>query len=164
MGLTNCLVTDILQNILFCVQQKKGIHAGLEQLESEYDTIFIFGWTIPLRYVFFFSENNSSMIWRAPEESKQIFTHDQSSPKKLWGILCLLNEKSTLKVWMAFSSLWELPLMLYHPRVLWDALKTLSDFNLHLTLPETPLGRGPEKTYTWKSVPKCLIWASVMDR
>ncbi len=29
------LVTHILQNILFCVQQKKEIHTGVEQLESE---------------------------------------------------------------------------------------------------------------------------------
>ncbi len=29
------LVTHILQDILFCVQQKKEIHTGVEQLESE---------------------------------------------------------------------------------------------------------------------------------
>ncbi len=29
------LVTHILQNILFCLQQKKEIHTGVEQLESE---------------------------------------------------------------------------------------------------------------------------------
>ncbi len=29
------LVTNILQNSLFCVQQKKVTHAGLEQLEDE---------------------------------------------------------------------------------------------------------------------------------
>jgi len=29
------LVTDILQNIFFCVQQKKEIHTGLKQLEGE---------------------------------------------------------------------------------------------------------------------------------
>jgi len=34
-GTFNCLVTDIHQNIFFCVQQKKEIHTGLEQLESE---------------------------------------------------------------------------------------------------------------------------------
>jgi len=32
---SNCLVTHILQNILFCVQQKKEICTGLEQLEGE---------------------------------------------------------------------------------------------------------------------------------
>jgi len=31
----NCLVTNILQNIFFCVQQKIEIHTGLEQLEGE---------------------------------------------------------------------------------------------------------------------------------
>jgi len=31
----NCLVTHILQNIFFCVQQKKAIHTDLEQLEGE---------------------------------------------------------------------------------------------------------------------------------
>jgi len=36
MGPVNCLVTDIIQNILFCVQQKKDIHTGLKQLEGEY--------------------------------------------------------------------------------------------------------------------------------
>jgi len=44
----NCLVTVILQNIFFCVQQKKQIHSGLEKLEGEYMTILIFGFNIPL--------------------------------------------------------------------------------------------------------------------
>jgi len=35
MGSINCLVTDILQNIFFCVQQKKENHTGLKQLEGE---------------------------------------------------------------------------------------------------------------------------------
>ncbi len=35
MGTNNCLVTHILQNIFFCVQQKKEMHTGLEQLEGE---------------------------------------------------------------------------------------------------------------------------------
>jgi len=34
-GCINCLVTDILQNIIFCVQQKKEIHTGLKQLELD---------------------------------------------------------------------------------------------------------------------------------
>jgi len=34
-GSINCLVTDILQNILFCVQQMKEVHTGLKQLEGE---------------------------------------------------------------------------------------------------------------------------------
>jgi len=35
MGSKNCLVSHFLQNIFFCVQQKKEIHTGLEQLEGE---------------------------------------------------------------------------------------------------------------------------------
>jgi len=35
MGNINCLVTDILQNIFFCVQQKNEMHAGLKQLEGK---------------------------------------------------------------------------------------------------------------------------------
>ncbi len=31
----NCLVTNILQNVLFCVQQTKEAHTGLEQVEVE---------------------------------------------------------------------------------------------------------------------------------
>jgi len=34
-GCVNSLVTDILQNIFFCVQQEKDTHTGLEQLENE---------------------------------------------------------------------------------------------------------------------------------
>jgi len=30
-GYINCLVTDILLNIIFCAQQKKEIHTGLDQ-------------------------------------------------------------------------------------------------------------------------------------
>jgi len=29
----NCLVNEILQNVLFCAQQKKETHTGLEQHE-----------------------------------------------------------------------------------------------------------------------------------
>jgi len=32
LGSINCLVTDILLNIFFCVQQKKEVHTGLKQL------------------------------------------------------------------------------------------------------------------------------------
>jgi len=41
MGVVNCLVTHILQNIFFCVQQKKKkeTQTGLEQMVK----IFIFG-------------------------------------------------------------------------------------------------------------------------
>ncbi len=39
----NCLVPNILQNILFYVQQKKETLIGLEELEGEYNNIFIFG-------------------------------------------------------------------------------------------------------------------------
>jgi len=35
MGSINCWVTNNLQNIFFCVQQKKKIHIDLEQLEGE---------------------------------------------------------------------------------------------------------------------------------
>jgi len=34
-GPINCLITNILQNILFSVQQKKETHTGLEHLEGE---------------------------------------------------------------------------------------------------------------------------------
>ncbi len=45
MGTNNCLITSILQNILFYVQHKKETHTGLEQHEHEY---LIVGWAIPL--------------------------------------------------------------------------------------------------------------------
>ncbi len=32
---SNCLVTNILQNIFFCVELKKETYTGLEQQESE---------------------------------------------------------------------------------------------------------------------------------
>jgi len=35
MGYTNCLVTDILQNIFFCVQHKNEVNTGLEELQVE---------------------------------------------------------------------------------------------------------------------------------
>ncbi len=35
MANSNCLVTNNLQNIFFCVQQKEEIHTGLEQHEGE---------------------------------------------------------------------------------------------------------------------------------
>ncbi len=35
MATSNCLFTNILQNIVFCVQQKKETHTGLEQLDGE---------------------------------------------------------------------------------------------------------------------------------
>ncbi len=35
MATVNCLITNILQNILFCALQKKDIHIDLEQLEGE---------------------------------------------------------------------------------------------------------------------------------
>jgi len=38
-GPINCLVTDILQNIFFCVQLKIEIHTGLEQLEGQEMTL-----------------------------------------------------------------------------------------------------------------------------
>ncbi len=49
-GTINCLITSILQNIFFYVQHKKETHTGLEWHEGEeIMTIFILGWTIPLR-------------------------------------------------------------------------------------------------------------------
>ncbi len=35
MGTINCLITNILQNILFYLQQKKETHTGLERHEGE---------------------------------------------------------------------------------------------------------------------------------
>ncbi len=35
MAAVSCLLNNILQNIFFCVQQKKCIHTGLETLLSE---------------------------------------------------------------------------------------------------------------------------------
>ncbi len=32
MATINCLVTNILQNVFFCAEQKKETHTGLEQL------------------------------------------------------------------------------------------------------------------------------------
>ncbi len=40
MASVNCLITNILQNIGFCVQQKKEIHTGLEQLKCWHNFIF----------------------------------------------------------------------------------------------------------------------------
>ncbi len=34
MATSNCLVTTILRNILFCLQQKKETHTGLKQHEG----------------------------------------------------------------------------------------------------------------------------------
>jgi len=34
-GPINCLVSEFLQNIFFCVQPKKEIHTGLEQHKGE---------------------------------------------------------------------------------------------------------------------------------
>ncbi len=35
MGAANCLITNIFQNIFFCVKQKKETHTVLEQLAGE---------------------------------------------------------------------------------------------------------------------------------
>ncbi len=47
MATVNSLVTNILQNILFFLQQLKESHTGLEQFEGLVtdERIFIFGWT-----------------------------------------------------------------------------------------------------------------------
>ncbi len=51
MGIVNCLITSIVQNILFYVQHKKETYTGLERHEGE-QIKFIFGWTIPLKLCF----------------------------------------------------------------------------------------------------------------
>ncbi len=38
----NCLVTNIFHNIFFYVQRKKESHTGLEQIEDEQITDFLF--------------------------------------------------------------------------------------------------------------------------
>ncbi len=35
MASSNCLITNILQNIFLCVQQKKETHTDLKQMEGE---------------------------------------------------------------------------------------------------------------------------------
>ncbi len=46
-------LSDFIKNILICVpKMNKGL-TGLERHGGEYDIIFIFGWTIPLRVVLF---------------------------------------------------------------------------------------------------------------
>ncbi len=40
MATSNCVVTNIHQNIFFCVQQNKETHAGLEQHEGVHDDNF----------------------------------------------------------------------------------------------------------------------------
>ncbi len=41
MGTRNCLVTKILQNIIFCVQQNKEIHTRLELKGKKIITAFL---------------------------------------------------------------------------------------------------------------------------
>ncbi len=48
MATINCLLTNILQNIFFCVQQKKEIHTSLEQ----HDMIFLSFFFFFLNYTF----------------------------------------------------------------------------------------------------------------
>ncbi len=55
MGTMNYLITSVLQNIFFHVQNKKETHSDLEWHEGEQIiNIFILGWIIPL---------NSSRSW-----------------------------------------------------------------------------------------------------
>ncbi len=51
MSTVNCLFASILQNIFFCVQQKKEVRTGLDQLDGEWmmTELYFFGWTIPLK-------------------------------------------------------------------------------------------------------------------
>ncbi len=50
MATVNCLVSNILQNIFFCVQQNKEAHAGLERQENEsVITDFHFGVNCPFK-------------------------------------------------------------------------------------------------------------------
>ncbi len=44
MSTVNCLFASILQNIFFCVQQKKEVYG--EWMMTE---LYLFGWTIPLK-------------------------------------------------------------------------------------------------------------------
>ncbi len=80
MGTSNCLVTNFLQNILFYVPQKKGIHTGLEQHEGE-SIMFFWGWTIPRNV------SNSVICWRcSPVTCGQIFVlHFPHNPKAQSG-------------------------------------------------------------------------------
>ncbi len=43
MATTNNFVSNILQNISFCVNQKKEVHTGLERREGEKMTILFLG-------------------------------------------------------------------------------------------------------------------------
>ncbi len=52
MDASNCLVTNVLQNILFYVQHEKETQTGLEQLEGKQMTIYIVGLTMPLNILF----------------------------------------------------------------------------------------------------------------
>ncbi len=52
MDASNCLVTNVLQNILFYVQHEKETQTGLEQLEGKQMTIYILGLAMPLNILF----------------------------------------------------------------------------------------------------------------
>ncbi len=47
------IVTNILQNILFCVQQKKKLIQVWNNLSTSKLWLFIFGWTLPLSGLLF---------------------------------------------------------------------------------------------------------------
>ncbi len=44
MSTVNCLFASILQNFFFCVQQKKEVRTGLDQLEWVNDDRIVFLW------------------------------------------------------------------------------------------------------------------------
>ncbi len=46
-GYVNCLVTNSLQSIFFCIQQLNEIHTGLEQIEGEKLQNYICGVNYP---------------------------------------------------------------------------------------------------------------------
>jgi len=54
----NCLVSHILQNIIFFVQQKEEIPFGMFGGVND-DRIFIFGWTVSLNSSVFKMANNT---------------------------------------------------------------------------------------------------------
>ncbi len=76
----NGLITSFLQNILFCVPQKKETHTGLEW-QSKWvndDIIFIFGWIVlqGMKCEVFAGKCVHSMI-RALNSSEGITGHDR---------------------------------------------------------------------------------------
>ncbi len=88
MATVNCLVTNILQNIFFCAQQKREKHTYLKQLEGEWimnDVNFHFWVNYHFKLVFFSLANilqnqwqvflrfwSKWMLWRASAARKNM--------------------------------------------------------------------------------------------